>query len=1059
MLLINGIAGVSILAMAYLFYLIKKETTSKKYIIPTQLWNKQNDWFEYNEKCIFYIAFIFAVVLRIVLAAKFSGHADINCFKYWGNILAKNGFSHFYSSEGLTDYLPGYLYILRIIGTGVNLFNLDYNKALVTFLFKLPAIICDIAIAIVIYNFSKKRFTINISRIICVGFLFNPMVILNSSVWGQIDSLLVLIVVLMSIFIYENKLFFAYFCFGIGFLVKPQMALFAPALFFAFIEKSFVKINEDGTTSYHYNSDEFMKNCAYIVINIAITLVLCVPFGLLNVVRQCFDTVGSYEYASVNAYNIWAMLGLDWAPQDEYFMFLTYRQWSTLFFILLVLISFFIWINNFKERSRYIIIEAMLGIGIFTLMVRMHERYIYPAIILLLLAFIITKKSKLYWLYTLFSAISFINCAHVLFYYDAYNFDGRAAAIIIVGLLQCIAFSYFMLYVVKNYIIHTYKFNKISDLLIPSPCKNNKNISFEVSDSKIDFGLKDVIILAIITLIYGVIAFYNLGDKSVPDSNYKLDNYYDSISLEFDDVHYIQSMEFYLGNYEERNFAVFISENADDWYELEPLMMDSVFCWGSYDIDYNLKYIKLELQDDKAVINELVFKDSDGNIILPVNIKNDKYDNLFDEQELYKDGENFMNSTIFDEIYHARTGYEFNNGLYTYEWTHPPLGKVFISIGMKIFGTNPFGWRFCGTLFGIIMLPFMYLFGKIMTKSTFFASFSCTLMAVDFMHFSQTRIATIDVFVTFFVILMYVFMLWYYKMSFYDKSLLKTFIPLGLCGISFGLGCASKWTGVYAGAGLCVIFFYTMYKRYMEYKYAKKDLDGVTNGIKNQYVADVFIKKFVYTIVYCVLVFVIIPMIIYTLSYIPFVGSLDAPKGLIGRMLTNQTDMFNYHKDCIFEHPYSSRWYEWPLMIKPILYYSNELPDGKLSRISSFGNPIIWWFGIISFLFMLYLIKKYKDKTALFLVIGYLAQMLPWTLVVRTTFIYHYFTSVPFVIMMNTYLFYFSYKKAKKNLMYSIFYLIIAVILFIMFYPALSGYPMSVNYDGKILRWLCSWYV
>ena len=72
----------------------------------------------------------------------------------------------------------------------------------------------------------------------------------------------------------------------------------------------------------------------------------------------------------------------------------------------------------------------------------------------------------------------------------------------------------------------------------------------------------------------------------------------------------------------------------------------------------------------------------------------------------------------FDEIYHARTAYEFLHGLPTYENTHPPLGKILISVGIAIFGMNPFGWRIMGTLFGIAMLPFLYLLWKKMTGNT-----------------------------------------------------------------------------------------------------------------------------------------------------------------------------------------------------------------------------------------------------------------------------------------------------------------------------------------------------
>ena len=50
-------------------------------------------------------------------------------------------------------------------------------------------------------------------------------------------------------------------------------------------------------------------------------------------------------------------------------------------------------------------------------------------------------------------------------------------------------------------------------------------------------------------------------------------------------------------------------------------------------------------------------------------------------------------------------------------------------------------------------------------------------------------------------------------MSFYDTSIKKTLIPLGLCGISMGLGIATKWTGIYAALGLAVLFFWVLFQR------------------------------------------------------------------------------------------------------------------------------------------------------------------------------------------------------------------------------------------------------
>jgi dolichyl-phosphate-mannose--protein O-mannosyl transferase len=64
---------------------------------------------------------------------------------------------------------------------------------------------------------------------------------------------------------------------------------------------------------------------------------------------------------------------------------------------------------------------------------------------------------------------------------------------------------------------------------------------------------------------------------------------------------------------------------------------------------------------------------------------------------------------IFDEVYHAKTAYEYIRKVLPDEDTHPPLGKAIIALGIQIFGMTPFGWRFMGILFGILMLPLLYV--------------------------------------------------------------------------------------------------------------------------------------------------------------------------------------------------------------------------------------------------------------------------------------------------------------------------------------------------------------
>ena len=183
-------------------------------------------------------------------------------------------------------------------------------------------------------------------------------------------------------------------------------------------------------------------------------------------------------------------------------------------------------------------------------------------------------------------------------------------------------------------------------------------------------------------------------------------------------------------------------------------------------------------------------------------------------------------------------------------------------------------------------------------------------------------------------------------------------------------------------------------------------------------------------------------------------------------MIRNQTTMYEYHSKLDATHPFSSKWWQWPIIYRPIWYYSGHVSDTVAEGISAFGNPLIWWLGIPAFLYMLYLAFKDKDKNAIFLTIGYLAQYTPWFLVSRCIFIYHYFPSVPFVVLMVAYSIYkisqketlFGMAMTKKKWIKTAFiYTAAVVILFAMFYPVLSGEPVAKSYVNTFLRWFDSW--
>lgn len=999
------------------------------------------------------LLFASALLLRLAAAVQLEGFdSDLACFAAWAERMQEVGPRRFYSPEVFADYPPGYLYVLGFIGWLRSTMDISWYSPLHLILLKLPAILCDLVCGLLLYRETARRCSKTQALPVCAAWLFNPVILLNSAVWGQVDSVFTLTLLLMCLCLVRERLFPACLAFCAGLLLKPQMLLFSPILLAGVVDQVFLP---------GLSPRRLGKHLLYALASLTGFLGLCLPFGIGNVWNQYFSTLGSYPYAAVNACNFWGLLGLNWVSQDTLFLGIPCRLYGSLFILAAVTTVLVLGLRHRDSREKYPFLAAVLILTLFTFSVRMHERYLYPALALLLLAAVYRPVREVWICYGGFSLLHFYNTAFVLFFYDPEHYDPRAPLLLLVsaGMLMAVVFLYQS--AVPKYFPtaqveccspvglrrQTPSHYVLPDAPAPRPSRRNLPLT------PVDLALT-----AAVTLVYGCFALYDLGDNAAPESRHDM-AYGDSVVVSFEDAgREAAYIAYYMAPEHDRNFLV--ETNGEGGSDPQAVTFANVFTWQKVSLDAPGTVVRLSLDDTSASLLELVFLDREGRVMTPSNASG--YPALFDEQSLYPGRFSFRNSMYFDEIYHGRTAYEFLNGLVTYETTHPPLGKTFIAAGISLFGMNPFGWRIAGTFFGILMVPVLYLFGKRLTENTPAAALACVLFSFDFMHFTQTRIATIDVYITFFVLLMYFFMFCYCRKSFYDTPLSQTLLPLGACGVCMGLGISCKWTGVYAGAGLAVLFFAVLFRRYREYRYAKTDPTGKSSGISHEYILRVFRPHTVRTLCFCLLFFVAVPALIYLLSYLPFVSA--GGEGLFARMLQNQTTMYSYHSTLDATHPYSSAWYEWPVIKRPVWYYSSVVSGspgagGLREGISAFGNPLVWWPGIPAALYMLRLLVKKRDRTAAFLLVGYLAQYLPWFFVTRITFIYHYFPCVAFVVLMIAY----SLLQMKKRLSargfltLTVLYGCSAFLLFLLFYPVLSGQAVDSALVGRWLRWFPSW--
>ena len=681
---------------------------------------------------VFVAVMVVAFLLRVIIGGVYHGHEqDMSCFIAWADMVYNDGFHKFYTTmtEG---YPPGYIYILYVIGWLRHIFSIPWNSAMSDILTKMPNILTDLGMGYLIYKVASEKFRETGAALLSAVYLFCPAIILDSVVWGQTDSIYVVFLAWMFYLIAKKKLIPSYFLFALAILLKPQAMMFAPVLLYGIIDHVFL---ED------FNWKKFGINLGMGLVAILCMVIAVLPYGLQKVISLYTNTVGSFEYASVNAYNFWTLVGKNWISQGDRGFGLSYQTWGTIFILLIVIATAFVNFRCKKTEAKYTYIGGMLIIGIFMFSVRMHERYMYPAMAFMLLAYVMKPRRDVFILYCLSAMHFFYNVAHVLFKYDAANYDWHSPILFAISLLGMVVFAFMVYTTIRHYTrFETEQEEKqiISrETTVKKVSAEEKNKSVIRPSSKlVKMTKQDYIAMGIITLIYAVIAFVHLGSLKAPETEYSVVTQGAVVADMGQDVS-LGKMAEYLGYQNNPKYLVDYSSDGTNWNTLygadNPWDAGSVFCWNYTDLNVTARYVRISPAADTTndSIMELVFTDTEGNVVTPVNAGD--YSTLFDEQDLYAARATNLNGTYFDEIYHGRTAYEMIHKLYCYENTHPPLGKELIALGVLIFGMCPFGWRFMGTLFGVLMVPIIYNFSKKFFKETWISIvttirlISCTL--------------------------------------------------------------------------------------------------------------------------------------------------------------------------------------------------------------------------------------------------------------------------------------------------------------------------------------------
>jgi dolichyl-phosphate-mannose--protein O-mannosyl transferase len=434
-------------------------------------------------------------------------------------------------------------------------------------------------------------------------------------------------------------------------------------------------------------------------------------------------------------------------------------------------------------------------------------------------------------------------------------------------------------------------------------------------------------------------------------------------------------------------------------------------------------------------------------------------------------------------------------------WVHPPLGKWMIAAGELAVGTDSYGWRVSSAVTGTATVVLLAVIVQLLFGSPIWTFAGGLLLAVESLNFVQSRTAMLDIFVTFWIVLGFVLLL--LDRRWIDR---RTPEPSGpgaepleaaapppapgepvaasippppgevgsagrparapapvwrpwrfAAGIALGAGFATKWSAATAIAFVVVLSFVWEVTRRRRFGTRRPILDALpAEGFG------------------LVLAFVVVPALVYVASYVAWFAHFGWS---IREWFHLQADIFDYHRHLQTVdpatgepvHPYLSQAWKWILLYRPVLYYA-DYGDGVRQVIYANGNPAIFWGSLLAIPYVAFAWVRRRDWRAGFVVIAIAGLYLPWFLVSRPQFLFYATPITPFLVLACVYalrgLSEIRYEALRSTadrvrsvrpyVPVSVAFVAVAVGLFVWFWPALTGGPLS-DAGWTQRAWFPSW--
>lgn len=306
---------------------------------------------------------------------------------------------------------------------------------------------------------------------------------------------------------------------------------------------------------------------------------------------------------------------------------------------------------------------------------------------------------------------------------------------------------------------------------------------------------------------------------------------------------------------------------------------------------------------------------------------------------------------------------------------HPPLGKFLISIGEKLFGYTPLGWRFMSIIAGILIIIALCVMIQKITHSLLLVLFTGIIANTEGVLFGMSRMGMLDIFQSLFITLIALCLLFYMTTDYKNTPWSQRWWLYGV-GIFSGLAMSIKISGVYYPAIIGVVLVFTTI---FTTKSIKETLKSFFHGL------------------FCLF---IIPVTVFFITWIPWFRNETSwsfraieqgteyyrlPEFLqsivpdrLENWLSYQVDVMNFHTGLTTSegnlHPWESKPWNWLYGDRPMLFL-NSYPDTNNTNSLSTMVLIIGMLLYLSFIILFYgfiMNNKYKifakNKTVVYII-------------------------------------------------------------------------------------------